>query len=48
MKPKVITEPSSIDKFSTFTIIKLNVNDPYNYYITTEYDKRIINIKIQK
>ncbi|CCU56199.1 transcriptional regulator [Mythimna separata entomopoxvirus 'L'] len=51
IKPKIITPPPNNNKYSTFTIIKLykeNIDDEYNYYITTvcdrDYNTRINNL----
>ena len=46
LKPKVITDPLEKEKFSTFTLIKLNVDNPrecFNYYITTVNERSYSN-----
>ncbi|BAO49563.1 KilA-N domain-containing protein [Alphaentomopoxvirus acuprea] len=52
VKSKIINDPFTQEKFNTFTIIKLNIDNPeenYNYYISTvcerDYDKRISNLR---
>ena len=49
VKPKIIVPPPSDNKYSTFTLIKLNSNNVLPYYITTvcerDFNTRINNLK---